>query len=123
MDEEQETEVFLCDEPLPHSEEPEPFEVLEETAEGDQSEQSDEEDSSDLLEGCTRIMTRREERCLLAQQKAWTKSQGSVTVAELFSPPHFTAAVENRGKEDWLSTSSKAGISPNPACRMKSTDS
>ena len=86
MDEEQETEVFLCDEPLPHSEEPEPFEVLEETAEGDQSEQSDEEDSSDLLEGCTRIMTRREERCLLAQQKAWTKSQGSVTVAELFSP-------------------------------------
>ena len=74
-----------------------------------------EDRTSECLEGHERLLTKREERCLLAHQEAWNKEQSTVAVAELFSPPRFTAMLEKKGehglafdiKQGWDLTDSK----------------
>ena len=44
-------------------------------------------------------LTRRESRVLLAQQKAWNRSSGGCLVAELFSPPRFSAVAAELGEK------------------------
>lgn len=52
-----------------------------------------------LVAGPERVLTKREQRCLLAQREAWEKSQSTVAVAELFSPPRFSAELEKKGEK------------------------
>ena len=52
-----------------------------------------------LVAGPERVLTKREQRCLLAHREAWEKNQSTVAVAELFSPPRFSAELEKRGEK------------------------
>ena len=47
----------------------------------------------------TNQLSRREVRCLFAQQQSWTKNDSSCSVAELFSPPRFAELAEKEGKK------------------------
>ena len=49
--------------------------------------------------GPTRLCTTREQRCLLAQHRAWNKTESTCVVAELFSPPRFSDYAAKRGEE------------------------
>ena len=57
------------------------------------------EPSIELVEGRERMLTKKEQRCLLAHQEAWGKEQSSVAVAKLFSPPRFTTMLEKTGEQ------------------------
>ena len=51
-----------------------------------------EEDVNQFMQGPTRVLTRREQRCLLAHSETWNKEKKTKrAVAELFSPPRFSA--------------------------------
>lgn len=75
------TEALLCEEEEHPEEHPE------------------ESDRDELIGGCERMLTKREQRCLLAHQEAWNKGQSTVAVAELFSPPRFSAVMEKKGEQ------------------------
>ena len=63
-----------------------------------QSEQTPEEMESFLEEFPKGKITRRENRCLMVNHQAWTKhGRKSCKVAELFSPPRFTAVAQKQG--------------------------
>ena len=65
----------------------------------DGRDQETEQTTEELLQGPTRSMTRREQRCLMAHSEAWNKQkQSNCAVAELFSPPRFAAQAEARGE-------------------------
>ena len=49
--------------------------------------------------GPTRECTAREQRCLLAQSKAWDKMKSDCVVAELFSPPRFSDYAARQGEK------------------------
>ena len=49
--------------------------------------------------GPTRLCTTREQRCLLAQHRAWNKTESTCVVAELFSPPRFSDYAAKRGEK------------------------
>lgn len=49
--------------------------------------------------GPTRVCTVREQRCLLAQQRAWNRTESTCVAAELFSPPRFSDYAAKRGEE------------------------
>ena len=73
-------------------------EVMDNSVEPGQDEE-DEPEINQWLEGPTRSMTRREQRCLMAHSEAWNKQkQSKCTVAELFSPPRFASQAEARGE-------------------------
>ena len=51
----------------------------------------------EVLAGVSRNLTRREARCLLSKQPAWTKGDSKCLVAELFSPPRFAKLAREKG--------------------------
>ena len=53
----------------------------------------------EVLAGVSRNLTRREARCLLAKQPAWTKGDSKCLVAELFSPSRFAKLAREKGFE------------------------
>ena len=53
----------------------------------------------EVLSGDSRTLTRREQRCVMSRHAAWTKGQSKCVVAELFSPPRFALAAQERGAE------------------------
>ena len=61
-------------------------------------EDTSEEDAEQFMQGPTRVLTRREQRCLLAHSETWNKEKKTkCAVAELFSPPRFSAWARERG--------------------------
>ena len=56
-------------------------------------------------------LTRRECRVLLAQCEAWGKPTSKCLVAELFSPPRFSAVASELGEKVFRLTFSRVGIS------------
>eukprot|EP00435_Cladocopium_sp_Y103_P051731 s413_g16.t1 len=51
----------------------------------------------ETLVGVTRSLTKREARCVETQTAAWDKSFSKCLVAELFSPPRFSAKAKEKG--------------------------
>ena len=71
--------------------------TCEPSASGRQSCASTAELSAEILAGETKVLTKREARCVQSNKQAWNKGFSTCLVAELFSPPRFSEAAKARG--------------------------
>eukprot|EP00435_Cladocopium_sp_Y103_P008629 s763_g2.t1 len=66
------------------------------------------EQEIEIFTGETKSLTRREQRCVMSRHTSWSKGHSKCAVAELFSPPRFALAAQERGA-DGLSFDIKHG--------------